>query len=163
MADDSNEDEVIVAETGLGRYQLEARAGRNAIFVDEPVAVGGLGTGLNPYKLLSAALGSCKVMTMRLYAQNKGWKVDGISVSVRHSRANLQARDSFQADIILKGELDESQRARLVEIAGRCPVHLTLSRGSDVGTSLLPPGASFGVTATNTSTHAECMEQACRS
>jgi len=163
MTDDSDEDEVIVVETGVGRYQLEARSGRNAIFVDEPIRVGGLGTGLNPYSLLSAALGSCKVMTMRLYAQNKGWKVDSISVSVRHSRANLQSRDSFQTNILLKGELEETQRVRLVEIAGRCPVHLTLSRGSDVGTSLLPTGASFGATGNNMSTHAECMEQACRS
>jgi putative redox protein len=129
-------DRVVVAETHLGRLQLIARAPDAAFIVDEPVSVGGLGTGPNPYDLLAAALGSCTALTIRLYAERKGWPLKHVEVSVRHHRASLKARDLFERCIELDGPLDEGQRARLLEIAEKCPVHQTLDRGSDVRTSL---------------------------
>jgi len=129
-------DSLLVAETGLGRLQLVARTETDAFLVDEPKSVGGLGSGPNPYDLLAAALGSCKAMTMRLYAERKGWPLTRVQVSVRHSRASLQARDGFACTVTLEGPLDEAQRARLLEIADHCPVHRTLDRGSDVETKL---------------------------
>jgi putative redox protein len=150
----------VVAETGLGRYQVEVRVGNAAFLADEPIASGGLGSGPNPYNLLSAALGTCKSMTIRLYAERKGWPLDRVRVEVRHKRASLQSRDLFEADVTLEGALDETQRARLMEIAERCPVHMTLNRGADVRTALLPAKAVPGQPADSPS-HMNCMEEAC--
>jgi len=114
---------VVVTETGAGGYQVE-------------VKVGGLGTGPNPYDLLRAALGACTVITTRLYANRKGWLLHRISASVTHHPASGGQRDRFDRTVTLEGDLDEAQRARLIDIASRCPVSQTLSRGSDVGISL---------------------------
>ena len=79
-------------------------------------------SGPNPYDLLNAALGACKTMTIRLYANRKAWPLKHVEVAVRHRRTDLNARDVFEVDVTLEGDLDESQRARLMEIAERCPV-----------------------------------------
>jgi len=129
---------VIVTETGLGSYQVEVRVGDSTFLADEPVAVGGLGTGPNPYDLLSAALGTCTVLTARLYANRKGWPLRRAQASVLHHAARAGTKDLFERVITLQGELDEAQRARLLEIATRCPVSLTLERGSEVRITLLP-------------------------
>jgi putative redox protein len=129
-------EEVVVSETGLGRLQVEARTASGAILIDEPISVGGLGSGPNPYDLLSAALGACTAMTLRLYAERKGWPLTRVEVSIRHHRPSLEARDLFDRTISLDGPLDEAQKAKLLWIAERCPVHRTLDRGSDVLTTL---------------------------
>jgi putative redox protein len=129
-------EEVIVAETGVGRLQVEARTTTGAFLIDEPVSVGGLGSGPNPYDLLSAALGACTTMTLRLYAERKGWPLERVQVSVLHHRASLDARDLFDLTISLEGPLDAAQKAQLMAIAERCPVHRTLDRGSDVTATL---------------------------
>lgn len=154
---------ILVAETGLGRYQVEARAGDTTLLIDEPVSAGGLGSGPNPYNLLSAALGACTVMTLRLYANRKGWPLTRTQVSIHHTRVNLQSPDTFALEIALEGTLDETQRARLLEIAERCPVHLTLARGSAVRTTLLPAAfqAVLQVTPETGASHVTCMHQAC--
>jgi putative redox protein len=125
-------EEVIVAETGRGRLQVEARTASGAFLIDEPASVGGLGSGPNPYDLLSAALGACTTMTLRLYAERKGWPLERVQVSVLHHRASLEARDLFDLTISLEGPLDPAQKARLMQIAEHCPVHRTLDRGSEV-------------------------------
>jgi putative redox protein len=153
-------DPVILEETGLGRFQIAARIGSSAFLVDEPVSSGGLGTGPNPFDLLSAALGSCTAMTMRLYAERKTWPLTRARVRVTHHRGSLQGRDSFHREITLEGLLDEAQRTRLMEIAERCPVHLTLERGADVTSRLVPPEAGFG-DANQPSEHLRTMEEAC--
>ncbi|MDB5740798.1 MAG: hypothetical protein JWP16_1838 [Alphaproteobacteria bacterium] len=152
---------ILVAETGLGKYQVEARVGDATFLIDEPVSAGGLGGGPNPYNLISAALGACTTMTIRLYAARKGWPLDKVRAAVRHSRAGLNARDNFALDITLEGALDDIQRARLMEIAERCPVHLTLARGSDVKASLLPPPPAPDPEPVNGSGHMACMLEAC--
>ena len=156
----TEQETILVAETGLGKYQVEARVGDAAILIDEPASVGGLGSGPDPYNLLSAALGACTTMTVRLYADRKGWPLKHVQTAVRHSRASLNARDSYELDIALEGDLDDTQRARLMEIAERCPVHLSLVRGADVQAKLLdreatppPPSVSHA--------HMECMFEAC--
>ncbi|GAA0336758.1 hypothetical protein GCM10009087_54040 [Sphingomonas oligophenolica] len=135
---------ILVEETGAGRFQVEAHAGGSIFLVDEPVAFGGLGTGPNPYDLISMALGSCTAMTVRLYAERKQWPLDKVRVRVVHLRGTLKARDTFEREIDLRGGLDEEQRARLIDIAMRCPVHLTLERGADVRTTLAPPDVGTG-------------------
>lgn len=117
-------------ETGLGKYQLELRSGGTRWIADEPVAVGGLGTGPTPYDLLASALAACTTMTLRLYADRKGWKVTRIRTGVSHARdKSLQPPDLLTRHIFLEGELDEAQRAELMQVAERCPVHRTLQQG----------------------------------
>ena len=130
---------VRVAETGAGRYQVQVQAAGTSFLADEPMAFGGLGSGPNPYDLLGAALGSCTAMTLRLFANRKGWPLVRVAVTVVHARDGAAARDVFARDISLEGELDETQRVKLLEIAERCPVHRTLQHGADVTTRLVAP------------------------
>ena len=150
---------LVVAETGRGRFQMEAKTASAAFLVDEPIPDGGLGSGPGPYDLLSAALGACTAMTVRLYAERKGWPLDRVQVSVLHHRATLDSRDLFNRTIKLQGALDDDQRDKLMQIAQRCPVHLTLERGADVRTTLsaaepAPPAPAI-------SEHMRDMEEAC--
>jgi len=127
---------VEVRETGTGAYQVEIRTGATRFIADEPTAAGGLGSGPTPYELLSSALGACTAMTVRLYAQRKGWPLKEVFVRVIHRRDGLQARDRFAREVRLEGDLSFDQRRRLLEIAERCPVHRTLERGSEIVTVL---------------------------
>jgi putative redox protein len=128
---------VIVEETGAGGYQLEAQAGEATFLVDEPVEAGGLGSGPTPYDLLNAALGACTAITLRMYAQRKGWPAGKIRVAVGHTRdPGKSPPDQFSRDISIAGPLDEAQRQRLLEIAEQCPVHRTLSGGARIATAL---------------------------
>ena len=128
---------VTATETGLGAFQVEIESGENRIIADEPVSVGGLGSGLSPYELVSAGLAACTAMTMRLYARRKGLPLERARVSVEHSKvAGMMPADRFTRVIALDGPLDETQRTRLLAIADRCPVDLTLVRGADVQTRL---------------------------
>jgi putative redox protein len=142
-------DEVIegveVGETGQGKFQLTVRTPGGAFLVDEPVAAGGLGSGPNPYDLLSAALGACTAMTIRLYAERKGWPLESAVVRVLHHRDAPDAKDRFAREIVLTGALSPEQRRRLVEIAEHCPVHQTLERGSEVVTVLAEQALAGGL------------------
>ena len=109
---------------------------------DEPLAYGGSNRGMSPYGFLSAALGACTSMTIRMYARRKGWPLTGIFVDVSHNKMHAQDSgtldkiDGFKRVITLEGKLDESQRMRLLEIADKCPVHKTLERSSEIITEL---------------------------
>jgi putative redox protein len=127
---------VEVTETGAGRFQAQVHAAGTTFLVDEPVPAGGLGSGPNPYDLIGAALGACTVMTLRLYAERKGWPLKRATVRVLHHRGALEEKDRFAREIVLEGQLSGEQRQRLLEIANRCPVHQTVERGSDVITVL---------------------------
>jgi len=153
-------EEVLVSETGLGRLQVEARTASGAILIDEPVSVGGLGSGPNPYDLMSAALGGCTAMTLRLYAERKGWPLVRVQVGVRHHRASLEARDLFERTIRLEGPLDEAQRAQLLAVAERCPVHRTLDRGADVKTTRTAAATIAEPSATAPPEHMRDMREA---
>ena len=118
-------------------YQTRVDTGDLAIIADEPVNQGGDGLGPSPYELLLAALAHCAVLTILLYARRKEWPVEHVSVRARHERFVI---DEDQGQVIVKrkveritqeialaGDLDAQQRARLVEIAGKCPVHRTIT------------------------------------
>jgi putative redox protein len=131
----SERGEVIVEDTGVGNFQVEVHAGATHFLADEPADVGGLGSGPDPYELLSAGLGACTAMTLRVYARQKQWPLQRVPVCVGHSRDPKQPYpDALVREIAIEGELDADQRARLIEIAERCPVHRTLQRGARIAT-----------------------------
>ncbi|MFF4820343.1 OsmC family protein [Kitasatospora sp. NPDC001309] len=140
---------VVVAENGVRPYGQSVRAGRHLLAADEPQP-DGQDTGPGPYDLLLAALGSCTSMTVRMYADRKGWPLDQVTVSLRHER--VHAADRAECDngnpgalvsritrrIRLDGDLDADQRRRLMEIAEHCPVHRTLTAGAVISTTEAP-------------------------
>jgi uncharacterized OsmC-like protein/pimeloyl-ACP methyl ester carboxylesterase len=136
---------VSAVETGNGLLQLEIRSGKHRLIADEPASVGGLGSGLSPYELISAGLAACTAMTMRLYAERKGIPLARAHVVVEHEKQpGGTPPDRFNRTITLDGPLDEEQRQKLLSIADRCPVDLTLVRGSDVQTLLAGGAADAG-------------------
>ena len=133
------QDQVLVQETGAGKFQVEVRTGTTRFLADEPAAAGGLGSGPNPYDLLCAALGACTSMTLRLYADQKQWPLARTRVAVRHAKdKDRKPADLFTRSIALEGPLDSAQRTRLMEIANKCPVHRTLESGSAIVTAEVP-------------------------
>lgn len=111
---------------------------------DEPVAYGGTDKGMTPYGFLAAGLGACTSMTIRMYARRKKWALTNVWVDVRHDAMHAQDADgghskidTFVRDIHLEGDLDDAQRARLLEIADRCPVHKTLESSAEIETRLI--------------------------
>ena len=142
-----------VEETGNGLFQNRVQSGRHGLFADEPASVGGDDTGPTPYDFLSIALGACTAMTLRLYARHKKLAVDRIRVDVDHAKVHakdcldcaeeLSDRpgkiDRFERVIQIEGELDESTRQRMLQIADRCPVHKTLEAGAAVVSRLDEP------------------------
>jgi putative redox protein len=129
--------ESVVKVRGAGGVPQEIEIGRHRLRADEPVAEGGDDSGPTPYQLLLAALGSCISMTVSLYAKRKGWPLEGVEVRLRHHKihaadcAECETRegkiDRIIRDVRLEGALDDEQRSRLLEIAGRCPVGRTLA------------------------------------
>ncbi|SFR83807.1 OsmC family protein [Sphingomonas jatrophae] len=129
-------DEAIAEDSGAGTFQTCIRTAGIELLADEPVAAGGLGSGPTPYQLLASALAACTTMTVRLYATHKGWPVRRIHTAVGHDRdAKASPPDLFTRRIEIDGDLDPDQRARLLEVADRCPVHRTLTAGARVETS----------------------------
>ncbi len=145
-AADAEAGAVVVAENGIGPFGQDIAAGGHRLRADEPASVGGLDRGPTPYQLLSSALGTCTTMTLRMYAERKQWPLERASVTVRQEKihasdcAECDTRDgkidSFEREIELVGPLDREQRARLLEIADKCPVHRTLHREVRVTTRL---------------------------
>ena len=139
-------DDLVVARTEPAGYRTEIIANGHALVADEPVAVGGTNTGPSPYELLSAALGACTTMTLRMYADRKQWPLEDVEARVRHAKVhcvdcgdteNKTSRiDTFSRELVLEGALDDEQKGRLLEIADRCPVHRTLHSKVRVTTTL---------------------------
>ena len=142
----SAEREVVVAETGAGRFSEEIAVGRHRLAADEPVEAGGDDSGPGPYDYLLSALGACTAMTLRLYAERKGLPLERTIVRLRHDKihaedcADCETRvgllDRIERSIELQGTLDEAQRRRLLEIADKCPVHRTLTSEVKIVTTL---------------------------
>ena len=132
-----NPGDVVVWETGQGKYQQHTSiSGRHYLMADEPHAYGGLDSGPSPYDLLLAGLGACTSMTLRMYADRKNIPLQKVTVRLHHDKIHAEdchecqtkngKVDVIEREIVMEGDLDEATRARLLEIADRCPVHKTL-------------------------------------
>ena len=122
--------EVVVAENGLGRYQQAVSIGQHHLIADEPLEMGGADAGPAPLDFLMAGLGACTSMTLRMYAERKGLPLRRVSVSLHHEPVEIDGikRDRIRRTITLDGDLTDAQRARMLEIAMKCPVHRVLSQ-----------------------------------
>ena len=136
MTENAAEGWVVVHGPSTG-FAQQVEAGSHRLVADEPVAAGGTDTGVSPYDLLLAALGTCTSMTISLYARRRQWPLASVTVRLRHSKihardcADCETKegklDRIERDIVLEGELNAEQRAQLMAIADKCPVHRTLT------------------------------------
>lgn len=149
-------DNRVVARTGRTGYRTEILANGHRLIADEPIAVGGADTGPTPYDYLVSALGACTGMTLRMYADRKGWPLESITVRLRHRKIHRddcrdcedgsRTIDSIEREIDPAGPLDDAQRQKLLEIANKCPVHRTLHSTVEVRSHLKePPPVQNGV------------------
>ena len=135
-----------VVRIGKTKYATEIAARTHTILADEPKKYGGKDSGITPYELLLASLGSCTAITLRMYADRKQWQLDEVLVHLEHFKQhaedcnacenNPKKIDKFVRTIELKGTLTKEQQNRLIEIANRCPVHRTLENTIEVDTLL---------------------------
>ena len=142
-----SKDNKVVVQTANNNLKTNIFVGRHHIVADEPKSVGGTDLGPNPYDYLLASLGSCTTMTLKMYANRKGWNLDSAKVILNHQKiyakdceeceTEIGKIDYIEREIELLGDLDKDQRNRLLEIADRCPVHRTLHSEIVVKTKLL--------------------------
>jgi putative redox protein len=143
-ANQTDAHEWITAQVGASGFRTDITAGPHYLIADEPVALGGTGLGPTPYELLLGALSSCMAMTLRMYADRKGWPLESVQIHLRTARAHEQDCEKCDTEhvgipfiarrIELTGDLTVEQRARLLQIADRCPVKQTLEGGIRVET-----------------------------
>jgi putative redox protein len=136
----------VIAHIGEEHYRTDIYAGPHRLTADEPKDAGGTDTGPNPYGLLTAALGACTSITVRMYADRKQWPLKGLKVHLTHDKVYAKdceecedrpgKVDSFERVLELEGDLSPEQRQRLLEIADKCPVHNTLTSSSRIVTRL---------------------------
>jgi uncharacterized OsmC-like protein/alpha/beta superfamily hydrolase len=136
----------VIASINREHYRTELYAGAHALVADEPPDAGGAGAGPSPYGYLTAALGACTAITLRMYADRKQWPLEAVRVRLTHDKIHAndcaecetsQAKiDRFTREIALQGALSPEQKQRLVEIADKCPVHRTLESEVRIETTL---------------------------
>ncbi len=137
-------DPTVRVHTGASGYRSTIKSRGFDLIADEPASAGGTEDGPTPYDFLSMALGTCTGMTLRMYADRKQWPLEGVTVDVSHDRIHASdcettegRLDRLSRSITLEGPLDDKQKARLLEIANRCPVHKTLHSEIVVETRLV--------------------------
>ena len=135
-------------------YTMEMEDGRHQLILDEDREEGGEALGPTPYELLLASLGGCTAITLLMYANRKQWAVDDVTVTLTHEKVIPSESDAFtveeaeeagpsgrrdliQMRVLVKGDLDDQQMARLLEIANRCPIHRTLEAAPKITSELV--------------------------
>jgi uncharacterized OsmC-like protein len=149
--------ETVTVHGSAAGFAQEITIGRHRLSGDEHTSVGGTDMGPNPYELLLAALGSCKSITVAMYARRKRWPLEAVTVRLRHSKIDAVdcgecettegLLDHIDCEVELTGVLTDEQCVRLLEIAGKCPVHRTLTSEIHIQTRLarrtrIPSGES---------------------
>lgn len=128
----------VVTSTDIDAFRTEIKAGPHSLLADEPKDMGGEDLGPDPYELLAASLGACTGMTVKMYADRKQWPLENVKVHLKHEKTygeDVQDPDKAKTKIdemtrqieLIGPELTDEQRARLLDIANKCPVHKTLS------------------------------------
>ncbi|NII55796.1 OsmC family protein [Luteibacter sp. SG786] len=153
---------VIVEETGEGLFQVRAHGQGPSLVIDEPLDLGGMASGPTPYDLLSSALGACTVMTIRMYARRKGLPLDRVQASVTHRRDETTARDIFERNVFIEGDITPAQRDRLLAIAEACPISKTLHAGAEIVTRVAPQPVPVVDDRPCDRTHPKAMDESCR-
>ncbi|MCX6215221.1 OsmC family protein [Spirosoma sp.] len=128
---------LITARIERTPYETHLSTSSQVIVADEPSDVGGQDRGMGPGELLAGSLASCTVMTVRMYADRKGWPLDSAVAHVEYTSDSIAQRSQFTMKLILNGDLTHEQRTRLAEIADRCPIHRTLQNPIDFETILI--------------------------
>jgi uncharacterized OsmC-like protein len=141
-SDPSAADGWVTARIGADGFRTELEVRTHGLVADEPVAQGGTDRGPNPYEYLLSALGSCMAMTLRFYADRKGWPLEGVVVGLRTAQSHEKDCEDCETTRVgvarierrleLAGPLTEEQRTRLLQIADRCPLKQTLERGVQI-------------------------------
>ena len=145
----SQSNEGVTVRTGKSLY-TEISVNGHTLVADEPENLGGTDAGPNPYDYLVGALGACTAMTLRMYADRKGWPLESVTVRLEHEKIHARDCESCETEngkidrigieIELEGDLEEEQREKLLEIAEKCPVHRTLD--SEVLIETIPANGS---------------------
>jgi putative redox protein len=132
--------EEVSVRIGKERYTTEVTLGNHTITADEPTEVGGQDLGPAPLQLLLSSLGTCKAITMRMYADRKEWPLDSIEVilSSETVKSDLQQTTYIRCTIKLYGDLEEKQKERIYKIADKCPIHKTLTNPIVIESNMLP-------------------------
>ena len=136
----------VAANLGEEGFTTQIKAGDHSFIADEPESIGGNNFGPTPYELISASLAACTSMTIQMYARRKKWPVKNVETHVNHNKKHAEdcehcerttaKIDTFEREIVLKGDLTEQQREKLLEIANKCPVHRTLHSEINITTGL---------------------------
>ena len=131
-----NKKKVVHIHLGEEKYRTVMHAGRHELIADEPESVGGQDLGPDPYDYLLMSLGSCTVITLKMYATRKKWPLEEVFVELNHHKAEVEdaaatdkkgaKKDVIEMEIIMKGDLSDEQVERMLEISKKCPVHRTL-------------------------------------
>ena len=137
----------VYVDTARSPYIEEIVVGDHRLLADEPSEAGGTDAGPGPYELLLAALGTCTCITVRMYAERRRWPLEAVHIALTHTKVHaddcvaceteVRWVDQIEMEITLAGELSDDQRTRLLEIAGKCPVHRTLTSEVKINTRVL--------------------------
>lgn len=132
-------DKLITAQLGEQNYRIDIRSTKHQIFADEPQALGGSDTAMNPYELLSASLAACTLATLRMYAQRKQWNLGeiDIEISFEDSDENGTKKARFLREIRFEKELEQAHKERLKQIADACPVSKILKSSNNTIETLI--------------------------
>tara|TARA_R100001143_G_scaffold52481_1_gene47631 strand:+ start:14865 stop:15305 length:441 start_codon:yes stop_codon:yes gene_type:complete len=136
---DNKSNKIVHIHLGEKNYRTVMHAGRHELISDEPVNSGGEDLGPDPYDYLLMSLGSCSVITMKMYADRKKWVIDELFIEMLHYKIEVEGdggksekRDVIEKEVIVKGDLTEDQVERLIEISKKCPVHKTLMNSIEI-------------------------------
>lgn len=126
----------VTAHIGTENYKTEIKSASNTIISDEPESIGGKDLGFAPKELLASSLAACTCITLRMYANRKGWDLTDIKVEVTFEKDVTENKSKMMRNIQLFGNLDDTQKVRLLNIADRCPMHQILTNPIEITTEL---------------------------